>query len=120
MLIQEEKKVLIYSVYFRSLINSFNYASGKFCKVIIILELFMVCYNESFFLPPANEVWGKVVFLHLCVILFTGGGGLPISLVGRPEGGWEASGCRPPQGRIPLDADPLGRPYWVKPWWRPP
>ena len=26
------------------------------------------------FLPPANEVWGKVMFLHLCVILFTGGG----------------------------------------------
>ena len=25
------------------------------------------------FLPPANEVWGKVIFLHLFVILFTGG-----------------------------------------------
>ena len=24
------------------------------------------------FLPPANEVWGKVIFLHLSVILFTG------------------------------------------------
>ena len=24
-------------------------------------------------LPPANEVWGKVIFLHLSVILFTGG-----------------------------------------------
>ena len=24
-------------------------------------------------LPPANEVWGKVIFLHLFVILFTGG-----------------------------------------------
>ena len=23
-------------------------------------------------LPPANEVWGKVIFLHLSVILFTG------------------------------------------------
>ena len=23
-------------------------------------------------LPPANEVWGKVMFLHLCVILFSG------------------------------------------------
>ena len=28
-------------------------------------------------LPPANEVWGKVIFLHLSVILFTGGGGIP-------------------------------------------
>ena len=25
------------------------------------------------FLPPANEVWGKVMFLHLSVILFTVG-----------------------------------------------
>ena len=24
-------------------------------------------------LRPANEVWGKVIFLHLSVILFTGG-----------------------------------------------
>ena len=27
-----------------------------------------------YFLPPANEVWGKVIFLHQFVILFTGGG----------------------------------------------
>ena len=26
------------------------------------------------FSPPANEVWGKVIFFHLSVILFTGGG----------------------------------------------
>ena len=26
-------------------------------------------------LPSANEVWGKVIFLHLFVILFTGGRG---------------------------------------------
>ena len=25
-------------------------------------------------LPPANEVWGNVIFLYLSVILFTGGG----------------------------------------------
>ena len=28
------------------------------------------------FLPRANEVWGRVMFLHLCVILFTGGEGV--------------------------------------------
>ena len=33
------------------------------------------CYWYAFLLPPANEVWGKVIFLHLSVILFTGGGG---------------------------------------------
>ena len=27
------------------------------------------------FLPPANEVWDKVIFLYLSVILFTGGKG---------------------------------------------
>ena len=27
----------------------------------------------SALLPPANEVWGKVIFLHVCVILSTGG-----------------------------------------------
>ena len=34
-------------------------------------------FRNAFLLPPANEVWGKVMLLHLCVILFTGGGGLP-------------------------------------------
>ena len=29
---------------------------------------------KEFLLPPANEVWGKVIFLHLSVILFTGWG----------------------------------------------
>ena len=29
--------------------------------------------TKTSFLPPANEVWGKVIFLHLSVILFTGG-----------------------------------------------
>ena len=29
----------------------------------------------SHLLPPANEVWGKVIFWHLFVILFTGAGG---------------------------------------------
>ena len=34
--------------------------------------------------PPANEVWGKVMFLQLSVILFTGRGGLGGSIL---EGG---------------------------------
>ena len=32
-------------------------------------------------LPLANEVWDKVMFLHLCVILFTGEG---LSLIETP------------------------------------
>ena len=37
------------------------------------------------YLPPANEVWGKVIFL-LYVILFTGGGGIPACLSGFERG----------------------------------
>ena len=35
-------------------------------------------------LPPANEVWGKVICLHLFVILFTGG--LPQCMLGCSPG----------------------------------
>ena len=63
-------------------------------------------------LPPAIEVWGKVMFLHLCVILFTGlpsmhhrshdqgsasgeglhpGGGVCIKGAGSASGGWAES-----------------------------
>ena len=31
------------------------------------------CESLNGLLPPANEVWGKVIFLHMCVILSTGG-----------------------------------------------
>ena len=31
----------------------------------------------KYYLAPNFEVWGKVMFLHLCVILFTGGGLCP-------------------------------------------
>ena len=30
----------------------------------------------SYLLPPANEFWGKVMFLHVSGILFTGGRGI--------------------------------------------
>ena len=39
------------------------------------LAISINCYLVKIFyifLPPANEVWGKVIFLHLSVILFTG------------------------------------------------
>ena len=55
------------------------------------------------FLPPANEVWGKVLFLHLCVILFWGGGfassgGLHLGVDLPPQGGaciWRGLGSPP-------------------------
>ena len=47
--------------------------------------LFPKCELESYkFLPPAKKVWGKVKFLHLSVILFTGG----ICTGGSASRGW--------------------------------
>ena len=49
------------------------------------------------FITPANEVWGKVMFLHLSVILFT-----------RAKGVYpQPAGCRPPWMQTPRDVDPL-------------
>ena len=42
--------------------------------------------NFCIYLPPANEVWGKVIFLHLFVILFTGGWGSASVHAGIPPG----------------------------------
>ena len=79
-------------------------------------------------LPPAKEVWGKVMFLHLCVILSTGGkGGLPNlpPHVGRPGGGWADPPNADPPGQTPRMQTPspgLGRPHhptWMQiplPW----
>ena len=52
------------------------------------------------YLPPANEVWGKVIFLHLSVILFTGGGCLLPGgcLVETPPGTATAAGGTHPAG----------------------
>ena len=60
-------------------------------------------------LPPANEVWGKVIFLHLFVILFTGGGEVPDQVHPRdqvhpPE--QTPPGSRPLRDQVhPLGAD---------------
>ena len=52
------------------------------------------CAGELFvlLLPPANEVWGKLMFLHLSVILFTVKCGTPPS---------------PPPGNHPPDRAPF-------------
>ena len=41
-------------------------------------------------LPPANEVWGKLIFLHLSVILFTGGRGVHRQADSSTAMSWEA------------------------------
>ena len=54
-------------------------------------------------LPPANEVWGKVIFLHLSVILFTGG--VPGQVHPRqvhPPGQVHPPWTGTPPGQVPL------------------
>ena len=62
-------------------------------------------------LPPADEVWGKVIFLHLFVILFTGGvvsqHALQVVSQHALQGGaWSQARCLVPGGSGA--------------WWRPP
>ena len=52
-------------------------------SVSVQYEHYTTLYNP--FLPPADEVWGKVMFLHLSVILFTGGGGWLPTMHHRPH-----------------------------------
>ena len=71
-----------------------------------------VCQHHNFLfrvpLPPAKEVWGKIIFLHLFVILLTGAvpgpaGGMPGPgrggvLVSGPKGGSGPRGDPGPGG----------------------
>ena len=44
-----------------------------FDRLCLCTFILLTKYEKNVYLPPANEVWGKVIFLHLSVILFTGG-----------------------------------------------
>ena len=69
-------------------------------SVIFFIYAFFCAFRDALYsyghsvrfelLPPANEVWGKVIFLHLPVILFTG----RVSL----SACWDS---RPPRSRSP-------------------
>ena len=109
-------------------------------KYVASLLHYPTCRNSL--LPPANEVWGKIIFLHLFVILFTGGGawsweGVPGPggcLV--PGGGllWEDAwswGVPGPRGACQRVSAPGGAWSWGVSapggvwsqggaWWRPP
>ena len=75
----------------RTHIKFICYPNAVHIDNILLSEFYQDCYN---LLPPANEVWGKVIFLHLFVILFTRG-----FLV--PGGAWLRP---PPPGRLLLRA----------------
>ena len=65
-------------------------------------------YWNAFLLPPSNEVWGKVMLLHLSVTLFTGV--CPIACWDTPPR--HTSPRQIPPGQTPslwADNPPLGR-----------
>ena len=57
------------------------------------LPLGSISFIFMLFLSPANEVWGKVICLHLSVILSTGGSLLRAGMV---ETATAAAGRHPP------------------------
>ena len=67
-----------------------------------------------YLVPPANEVWGKVIFLHLSVILFKGGvpGQVPpgkyTPLAGTPPGRYTPQQVHPQQVPPPGPATHAG------------
>ena len=75
---------------------------------------YILAIFQSALLPLANEVWGKVIFLHLFVILFTGGSasvnaGRPPPPRRHPCPGWEI-----PRRRLPGGDPPEETPLPVK------
>ena len=63
------------------------------------------------YLPPANEVWGKVIFLHLSVILFTGGA----CVVAGGGYGWLPGACMVAGGAwLPGACMVLGECAWLR------
>ena len=53
---------------------SFSFWSSVIASLFVYLGPLFDPFKVEASLPPANEVWGKVIFLHLFAILFTGGG----------------------------------------------
>ena len=62
-----------------------------------------IFFDVCCLLPPANEVWDKVMFLYPSVILFTGGRCLPHCIPG-----YIPPWADPPPGRHPPPPDTMG------------
>ena len=83
------------------------------CNEKILLHLFAKCKQDPvYFLPPANEVWGKVIFSEACVknSVHRGGGsasvhaGIPHS----PRPGTSPGTGHPPGPAAPQTRHPSG------------
>ena len=66
------------------------------CNVFIAARGTCSSLRVVFLLPPANEVWGKIIFSQVSVVLFTGGACVPgvcVWLGACMPGGVHAWGC---------------------------
>ena len=91
------------------------HASGtmSFLPVYCVQRQHMLSLKRNIFLPPANEVWGKVIFSVACVKNSVHGGG---TRAGTPPGQVHPPGrYTPPRQVHPLGRyTPLGRyPPWA-------
>ena len=82
----------------RLVLNTNRMQVDCICYDLKASRLYLCCLTV--FLPPANEVWGKIMFLQASVILLTGGCLLPggCLLRGRYAPGWVCSGGVLPGG----------------------
>ena len=70
-----------------------GYFSAAFSFQPSTSQFWQIQFNSVWaFLPPANVVWGNVIFLHLSVILFTGGCLVPGGLLPGGGGTWSGVG----------------------------
>ena len=81
----------------------------------VLSRICFLIWVEGYYRPQRS--CGKVMFLHVSVILFTGRGG---SLSGRPPRTETTPGQRPPRQRPPPDRDPPPRTVtsgWYASYW---
>ena len=86
-------------------------SGGSTCPKIIKVYILFIHLTWLLILTGRNEVVAKVIFLHLSVILFTGGSASGVTPLGRrhhPEGGTPHRQGDPPQQGYP-PRRPLGR-----------
>ena len=88
---------------------------SQHCFALPNIKYNLCCIILSQLLPPTNEVWGKVIFLHLFVILFTGGVGLSAcwdTTLPRSRHPLPTRGADTPRADTPAADTPRSRPPW--------
>ena len=100
------EKIFFNSNFYRKKDGVSLFCAGPFCytclKLNIKLYSFLLVDYKVIFITGRNEVVAKVMFLHLFVILFTGGGCLPRCMLGyHTPPGADTPQSRPPGADTP-------------------